>query len=507
MLKRLAFSALSVLAVFLCLRPAFSAEYFDALKYRDLELEQRNLLAEEEAKTREAGKAEEEKGEEAPTEPGWPTDLKPSQPGYYLITAEQAARSEELIQEELRIKSQRKSLRERLHCYLNSSINYDSNVFYERKPSGDFYYTVDPGVFIDATDLWKQLGFTLGLGCSWQQYFSYARLNSISPSIALSVPGIGKKIRIARRLTMSFDIGINVSPKVSPNTQDQGLMTNTVFPYVSMNLDYLLSQKFSIGLSYNLSASMVNNKVETAEGTETLDTGGKKNLIIYDQSVFLRPRYHITPKTTLFVGYGMGATRSNGSQDDYYSNYLRVTAGAEGRLTAKSVVSLEAGWENRSFKGGRKASNMLYLQGAYLVQLTKKWSASLTAIRDFNPSILANENLYTTTGMDLSINYRPVPKWTAGLATRGRWNESEQRKTDDVATGTAATGTAAAGTEAETEAEDTSNYTVGFSPSLRFSAKRWLAFGLKYDFDMRFANARDDEYFKHLATFDVNIYI
>jgi hypothetical protein len=471
---------------------AHTAEDFDPIKYKELELLQADLLEESALKKPES--VEQEDATQKDKEP----DKAPSQKGYYRVQDREVEESAEKSREELEImlKPPKKTLRDRLGFYLDSSFNYDSNVFNARKARGDFYYTVTPGITIDATKLYKQLGFDMGIGCTWRQYFSFARLNSWSPNINLEIPGIGQKFRMGKKLTLRISTGISFAPAGIGDTQDTSYFTDSVRPYLGIHLNYLHTQKFSVGFSYNASAYSTGRKVQTVTGTETLDTGNKKSLIVINQSMAIRPRYHITPKTSVFLGYAMGMTRANSSKDAYFSDYMRLTAGIDGKITAKSVASLEAGWERRSYKAGRSASNSLYLQAAYIVQLTKKWSASVTAIHDMNPSIDSNTNLYYTSGLNMGINFKPAPKWVYSLSPSLRWNHTEANSNieSNLNGGSSNNG-------------NQDNFTVGFATSIRYYAKRWLSLGLVYSFDKRWADKLDDSYVKHVGTVDVNIHI
>jgi len=145
---------------FLFATPWLSAEIeFDPNKLIELEGLQREILDETKTSSEKV---------EVRAIPKKGLSQAPSQSGVIRVQDDQLAISAEAYQEQLEILSkEEKSLLERISLDVHTDINYDSNVFAERNPRGDIYYSVGPNIRLDATELYKGLGFFLNYSGEW----------------------------------------------------------------------------------------------------------------------------------------------------------------------------------------------------------------------------------------------------------------------------------------------------------------------------------------------------
>jgi len=339
----------------------------------------------------------------------------PSQKGVIRVKDDQVATSAEVYREQLKILSkEEKTLLERISMDIHADINYDSNVFSEKKPRGDIYYSVGPGIRLDATDLYKGLGFHLNYSGSWVQYASFARLNRFDHNLNLDIPGKGKKIRIGKKLTVELRAGLQVSGDDDTSSADPGIFARRVEPIAGLTANYLISKKFSTDFSYDWHSRKSTGTAEAADGESTE--------VAEDLTVQEHLKYHITPKTRIFSGVGYGFSTGSGGDGDeasdaFNSKYVEIFGGIEGRITRKSVVSLEAGWEWRTFDA-RSSESGFHVQAAYLVRLNRKWSAQLFLIQDQELSSRADVGIINTYRTRASLRYRPTNKlsWQIGSA-------------------------------------------------------------------------------------------
>ncbi len=434
-----------------------------------------------------------------------------AQAGAQVVSEEDMKRPPEVVKEEFKVISRKKTLLERLTFTLQSDLNYDSNLFGERQGRrSDFYYRAGGGVELDVSDIYKDLGFVLNYGGTWEQYFSFARLNHYDQNINIDLPGYGKRFRIGRKLTVGASAGVALTGDDGVSTEDQGVFAQALQPFASIDADYILSRKFSTDFDYHFALRKVKNQVETATGREELSTNGEDQSI-QDHSFAHRLKYHLTPKTFTFVGVGYGFSSSNNNDDgsdtlgnensdSFGSKYFRLTGGVEGKLTSKSTVSLEAGWQRRTFTSGETSENSLYFQTAYLVQLTRKWSGRILALRDTQASLSETTGLYTTTGVNVGVTYRPTQQLTLTTDPYFRWNEVD----NDPSTTTTPTGALSTNT-INTADEQGDNWTYGVNTSIRYYVRRWFTVHLDYRFEMRKAQPASGNYVDHLATVGVDI--
>jgi len=471
-------SLISALLIFLwAVRPAFSAENFDAQKLVELERLQ-------------AAQLEDSLKSKTPETAAEPSEPPPVQ-GVQRVSDQDLNKPPEVVAEEFKVITRKKTLLERLALSLHSSMNYDSNVFRERHARGDFYYVAGGGVELDASDLYKELGFVLTYTGDWNQYFSFARLNHYNQGVNIDLPGYGKRLRIGKKITVTASVGFNITNNNTTSSQDQNFFVNSFQPFVRVNADYLISKKFSTDFTYNYALRRTGNTAETSTGQVESQSGRKVTL--QENDFAHRLKYHITPKTFTFAGFAYGFTTDNGG-GDFDSKYFRLTGGIEGKITHKSVASFEAGWQHRTFKSGRSTDNSLYLKGAYLVQFTEKWSGQITAIRDSQASLFESTGFFTTTAVDIGVTYRPTQKMMINTDTFFRYNQVTQNSSTSSTSSTVNTNT-----------DDENSFSYGVDSSIRYYVRRWLSMDLAYRLEIRRAKSSDNEYVDHLATFGITV--
>jgi hypothetical protein len=382
-------------------------------------------------------------------------------------------------------------------------MNYDSNVFREKEARHDFYYETGGTLIFDATNLYKELGAELSYRGFWTQYFSFSKLNHYEQEFGINFPGPGKRLRIGKKITVAARAGISASQNNRVTSQDQNLFAKNVYPFLSVNADYLISKKFSTDFTYNFSLRRTGATAHTSSGTVAINaqpgsTSGNE-VTVQEHGFFHRLKYHLTPKTFTFVGFGYGFTSGSGDSQAFDSNFQRISGGIEGKITSKSVASVEVGTQRRYFKADENTSWSLYTQAAYLVQFTKKWAGRILVLRDTQASLSESTGLYTTTAVSVGVAYKPAQKWLLHLDPYFRWNEVEEESiTTTTTTGTTTTTT--------TTASGGDNYTFGFDSGIRYYVKRWLSLYTAYRFEVRTAkNDESGEYTAHLGTVGVNI--
>jgi len=257
-----------------------------------------------------------------------------------------------------------------------------------------------------------------------------------------------------------------------------------------LNAEYLFSKKFSTSFDYRFLLRNIDNEVQTSSGKENIgDPGSSKNVVLQDHRFDHRLRYHVTPKTFAFMGAGYGFTKetSGSSRSQADSKYLKLSGGLEGRLTAKSVISLDAGAEVRNFENPSQTDWRFVAQAAYLVRFTEKWHARLTFIQDREISITPERSFFNTTKFDFDLHYKPTDKIESVLTAAFQMNDFDP---------------STAGSISE---EDSSDYTFEVDTVVSYRMKNWLNFFLRYNLEIRNSSTFERDYLSHMATFGVDI--
>jgi len=231
---------------------------FNPNKLVQLENLQQEILDESKTSSTEEGITTRQKG---------PTQA-PSKPGVIRVQDSQVATSPDVYREQLKIISKEgKTLLERINIDLHADLNYDSNVFSEKKGRSDYFYSAGPDIGLDMTDLYKGIGFKLDYSGSWIQYASFSRLNRLEHELSVRIPGKGRTLRIGKKLTVDIRVGVSSSGGDDTSSADDGIFTQEFTPSVGLHVSYLISKKFSTDFDYNWEMRKMTGKAEGAMGT------------------------------------------------------------------------------------------------------------------------------------------------------------------------------------------------------------------------------------------------
>jgi len=466
---------------------AYAALEFDSVKMEKLEALQASILEEE--KGADVGKLEGDlvKGKEGRME-----DALPSSPYITRVQDDQLATSSQVYREQLKITSrEQKTLLDRFLLQLTTDVAYDSNVFKDsNNEKSDYYYGVGPRIHIDGTNLYKGLGFDLRYSGQWIQYLSLARLNRFDHNLSLAIPGKGQKFRFGKKLTVELTLGLGVTSDNEISSIDQGSFTPRINPEFGLYAEYPFNSRLSTDFKYGFSYRRQDNTSKTSSGEES-SRDGKRTFIKNDFRQ--RLKYHITPKTNIFVGAGYGWTSSSASGEEdsstdknFDSNYVRLSAGVDGKLTAKSVVNLDAGWEVREIDS-RGNENQFNIRAAYLWKFARKWSSRFVLVRDFEAAGSSDVGLFSTWLVRAGVSYRPASKWRWSLVGQRRSSNFERDRTS----------------KGVTTARDFTEREYSVETGLHYKMNRWLRMKLGYEFEFQTSDEDRGDFDRHRATFRV----
>ena len=213
-----------------------------------------------------------------------------------------------------------------LRPHLSVSGGYDDNVYLApANQIDDTYYTISPGIMLvygSENDDYISLNYVYEV----TKYSTEDSLDYDSHLFSLGLHLAPGKLRI--HLSDQFENSTDVDPETSQHTARlQNIENLNISRFISRKTSLLASQAYII------------NDYE--------DDG----FLDYDEFWLGGSVHHQTfPKVSTFVGGRYGIINMKDSNVIGDSDYVEADVGIQGRLTAKSTLHTQLGWQNRRFK-------------------------------------------------------------------------------------------------------------------------------------------------------------
>jgi len=272
-----------------------------------------------------------------------------------------------------------------------------------------------------------------------------SRVNSLRPSIHFSLPSKGNEVRFG----YSADIMSYAENPSKNNASNQAAdaMLRLVFPAgfsCILSYDYLdtndplsaenvdrvkrKQNNFFMGYSYKFSKnfllgfnySNILHKYNDAAYSASLDRR--------DIESTLEAAAYVSPKTVLFLGYGMGSIGYLDTDNNNSSKSTQLSIGLRGSLTPKTVGELKVGTREKKFDkitGEDVSTSVLSLSS--VVDFSKRTKLNISGARNIVESTFSNNLNYIENAFSLKLNQRIYSRWNAAIGgTVSAQNYSEE---------------------------------------------------------------------------------
>lgn len=190
-----------------------------------------------------------------------------------------------------------------------------------------------------------------------------------------------------------------------------------------------------------------------------------------DNSAYFSIACRIKPKTFLFMGYGfsdidfVAANNSDSKENEIYS-------GLSWNMSGKTKGVIKIGYLEKNFDQpglGDQDDISIELQSTY--SFSPETSLKLNGYRKFNESDISSASSYLSTGAALLLKKSFSPKWSVQFHALYEYdNYNEMDRNDDF---------------------------YSLSPTIRFTARRWLIFDFEYTYEINDSNIQIYDYERH----------
>jgi len=269
--------------------------------------------------------------------------------------------------------------RERLYVDSSVDLAYDSNAFANAQSSGSMLIEGSLG-----TEFARRAGliaFDATASLAFAHYFSFRGQDYVDPSLKAELS------KQSGRLTGSFVVNVQRENRadVDVNTRDVSWNYD-----VALNLQYPVIERYSFSGSFDYAyADYLNQQLFTNLATYTGHLG------LY---------YVLDSQRDLFVDYRARYSGVANGSDDVDNS---LSAGVNGRVYGPFNGSVEAGYQDRSSRGGSAPGNYgdLTASGSVTWNVNRRVSVSANLSRDFSTTAQAESIEASTFGLSLKDSF------------------------------------------------------------------------------------------------------
>jgi putative beta-barrel porin BBP2 len=251
-------------------------------------------------------------------------------------------------------------------------------------------------------------------------------------------------------------------PKSSPPSSENTKSVKMLHNYFIGDISYSMSPKTSISMAYS-------------NTLQNYSSGNYEDFSHMQHTLSPAFHYHLSPKTSVFLDYVIGVTRYDGGKN-YDSIYNEIGTGIDGKLSAKSLIKLRAGFQYRTYDDQDiENAPSIVLSSEYLHKFSPKTSISLRATSAVNESTYENYGWSRNISLSSTIDHKVFTnlEYSAGLSySHG-------------------------GYPGEDETKPRTDNSYRFHTEIRYQFYKWLESYLGYDFSTRHSNIRSLEYKNH----------
>jgi len=321
-----------------------------------------------------------------------------------------------------------------------------------------------------------------------------SRVNSLRPSIHFSLPSKGNEVRFGYSADI-MSYAENPSKNDASN-QAADAMLRLVFPTgfsCILSYDYLdtndplsaenvarvkrKQNNFFMGYSYKFSKnfllgfnySNILHKYAAAEYSASLDRR--------DIEATLEAAVYVSPKTALFLGYGMGSIGYIDALNENSSKSTQLSVGLRGSLTPKAIGELKVGTRNKVFDeitGKDVATSVVSLSS--IVDFSKRTKLNISGARNIVESTFVNNLNYIENAFSMKLSQQIYSRWSASIGGA----VSAQNYPEEATIG------------ADTLKRQDANTQASLDVS--YEALKYLAFGCNYTAKSRNSNFNSYDY-------------